>query len=153
LPAASDWWRPGKRRLSVLVGCSLLRLPERAGDVTLAERATRPGGEHERVGSRILCGALVAGEDERELARDRHGSCGAVGLGRPTVPMTVDLKAERDLRVVEVVKTNLCPSEAAQLGYPGRSCDGPAAITSVLPAVGVLADIGARRSADRVRVC
>jgi hypothetical protein len=42
-----------ERRLLELVCCALLRLPQRAGDVPLAERTARAGGEHERVRSRI----------------------------------------------------------------------------------------------------
>lgn len=66
----------------------------------------------------------MPGEDQRELARDRHRAGGAVGFNRPAVAVTADLKAERDLGVVEVVEANVRPHESAQLRDPGAGQGG-----------------------------
>jgi len=61
----------------------------------------------------------VPSEDQRELAGDRHRAGGAVGLGRAAVAVPVDLEAERDLGLVEVVEGDVRPGEAAQFGDAG----------------------------------
>jgi hypothetical protein len=56
-------------------------------------------------------------ERQPELPWDRHGPRGSVGLGRLTLPVTVDLPCELDLCVVEISDPHVRPGQAYQLGH------------------------------------
>jgi hypothetical protein len=98
-----------ERRTAAFVARTLLRPPQRPGHVSLAERAARAGREHERGRARVTRDKLVAREDERQLARDRHRPGRAVGLGRPPVAFSVDLRGKCDLGIVEVIEAEVGP--------------------------------------------
>ncbi len=65
-------------------------------------------------------------DDQRQLPWDRDGTGGAVGLGRQSVALPVDLVRKRDLRVVELVEADIGPGEPAELGHAcaGKRGDG-----------------------------
>ena len=67
----------------------------------------------------MCAAAAVVDEDLGELAWDRDGAGGLVGLGRCDLAVAVDLVGELDLGVVERVESDVRPGQAEELREAG----------------------------------
>jgi hypothetical protein len=89
--------------------------PQRSANVPLPDWATRTGREHVVVSLFKRLSKLVLRQHDGELPRDGNCAGGAIRLRRLTVSAPVALPCELDFGVVQIVQSDIGPSQRKEL--------------------------------------